>query len=102
MKVIYYIVSHGFRIEMQSCWYLHSILELRNDRAVGDEVEHLLPPGERQGHDQEHEYRHLAHEEEEHLWYALVAIQSSTAHGRSFEQSCPLALGKRCVGRTKV
>lgn len=49
------------------CLYLHAILQLCYDWALGDEGKELAAPGEREGNDEGHEDDHLGHQEEEDL-----------------------------------
>lgn len=47
--------------------YLHAILQLRDDWALGDKGEELTAPGERQRDDESAEDEHLRHQKEEDL-----------------------------------
>jgi hypothetical protein len=47
--------------------YLHSILQFRYYRALGDEREELTAPSEWQWDDESHEDDHLGHQQEEDL-----------------------------------
>ena len=47
--------------------YLHAILELRHDRALGNKRKKLTAPGERQRDDESAENKHLRHQKEEDL-----------------------------------
>lgn len=54
--------------------YLQSILQLGDDRALGDEGKQLALDGVRKRDDEGQEYGHLKHQKEEHLYKRIVLV----------------------------
>lgn len=76
--------------------YLHAILELRDNRALGNESEQLAAPCEGQWDDQSEEDGHLRHQEEEDLYMTGKHMTSMFEWVVTLEQSLADERGIRC------
>lgn len=97
--------AHAPEYGLWESFYLHAILQLRNDRTVADELEQLTLPVKGQRDDEGHEDRHLEHEESEDLDIGVSIgdeISCVIWLGGKYGRVDQTHVGGRCLRRGEV